>query len=543
MEIQSELGKYQSHITSALHHLKDNQVLNRIWNHDHTLWKPDPIEITNRLGWLNIAGEMLTKVSQINTFAESVRSEGYTQVLLLGMGGSSLAPEVFRKSFGIGEGCLELSVLDSTDPDAISFYTQNIPLSKTLFIVASKSGGTVETLSFFRYFFNQIMDVVGENEAGKHFIAITDPGSKLVPIAEDLKFRGIFLNDPDIGGRFSALSYFGLIPAALIGIDIEKLLSRSLDANPEIGALLGAIMGVLAEQGRDKVTFWISEPIKSFGDWVEQLIAESTGKEGEGILPVINEAPGDIEVYGQDRLFINVKLGNDLSYEAELNALQKSSHPIIRIIIKNKYDLGNLFFTWELATAVAGHFLEINPFNQPNVESAKILARKMVAEYQSTGSLPSLKSKPMDAGILISFLENSQPGDYISLQAYLKPDEQVVSALQEIRLKLRDHFNLATTLGFGPRYLHSTGQLHKGDAGNGLFIQFISDPQVDIKIPDKAGESRSSITFDTLKTAQALGDGEALIKGKRRFIRFHLGKDVLFNLEKINQQLEYFVNK
>jgi len=530
--INAHLSNYQPLVDSAINDLKEKSILRRIWDHDHTVWKPDPDDITNRLGWLRIAEHMKSAIPLITSFVDSVRSEGYKEVLLLGMGGSSLAPEVFRKTFGMKDGYLDLAILDSTDPGAVRDHAQRLNVAKTLFIVSTKSGGTVETLSFFKYFYNHVLVALGENRAGSHFVAITDPGSKLVSIAQEQKFRKIFLNDPNIGGRYSALSYFGLVPAALVGVDIDKLLDRVLVmvSKDELGAYLGAILGILAEKGMDKTTFLMSESIQSFGDWVEQLIAESTGKEGKGILPIVNEPLGKPEVYGDDRLFINIKLENDAGYSGGLEALIDAGHPVFEINLTDLYDLGGQMFLWELATAIAGYFLKVNPFNQPNVESAKVLARKMVAAFIASGSLPESKAAPLHPELLHQFLKQSRPGDYISLQAYIQPTKEAESVLQELRLKLRSKYKLATTLGFGPRFLHSTGQLHKGDSGNGLFIQFTSEQEIDITIPDEAGKSNSSITFGSLKMAQALGDGEALINSDRRFIRFHLGSDVVQNI-------------
>jgi glucose-6-phosphate isomerase len=525
-------GNYQSAIDSGLEDLKVNKIINRIWNLDHTVWKPDSTEIANRLGWLRISEVMKSAVPQIRAFVDSVRSDGYLNVLLLGMGGSSLAPEVFRKTFGYKEDYLDLAVLDSTDPGAVQAHGERLDYSKTLFIVATKSGGTVETLSFFKYYYNQVAKELGKNKAGMHFTAITDPGSQLVSIAQKYRFRETFLNDPNIGGRYSALSYFGLIPAALIGLDINRLLDSALDkpTHDELAANLGATLGVLAQGERDKITFLISPPIQSLGDWLEQLIAESTGKEGKGILPVVKEPLGKPEDYGNDRLFINIQYKADSSFESGLEALKDAGHPVVEIAINDLYDLGGQFYLWELATAITGYFLKINPFDQPNVESAKVLARKMVNTYKENGMLPEIPTTHLGPELLHEFLEGSKPGDYISLQAYIQPTKEVESLLQELRVRLNSRYKLATTLGFGPRYLHSTGQLHKGDSGNGLFIQFTSDPKLDVRIPDEGGRPKPSITFGTLKMAQALGDGEALIDRGRRFIRFHLGTEVINNL-------------
>jgi hypothetical protein len=412
--------------------------------------------------------------------------------------------------------------------------------ARTLFIVATKSGGTVETLSFFKYFYNWTVEALGREEAGQHFVAITDPGSKLVDLANHYHFRDIFLNDPNIGGRYSVLSYFGLVPAALVGVDVRGLLQNaltvacgcdscvSLDDNQ--GAWMGAILGELAKAGRDKLTIVTSSAIASFGDWVEQLIAESTGKEGTGILPVVGEPLGPPEVYGDDRLFVHLRLDGDDSADAALAVLEAAGHPVVRLYLHEPYDLGGQFFLWEMATAVAGHRLGINPFDQPNVEAAKVLARDMVAAYRETGTLPGSDYAAPTPEHLEAFMRHAGPSDYVALQAYVQPTPATDAALQALRTHLRNRYKLATTLGYGPRFLHSTGQLHKGDGGNGLFIQFTADDPQDTPIPDEAGAQRSSMTFGVLKAAQAMGDQQALLEAGRRVIRFHLGADVVGGL-------------
>jgi transaldolase/glucose-6-phosphate isomerase len=532
IELKTELGSQAPAIEAALAKMEAENIVTRIWEHDHTVWKPEPTEITNRLGWLTIAERMMAEIQRMEALRNTFVGEGFSQVLLLGMGGSSLAPEVFRKTFRIGEKGLALDVLDSTDPGAVLAYAHRLELSKTLFLVSTKSGGTVETLSFFKFFYNQVMEQISKSEAGNHFVAITDQGSRLETLAKELHFREVFINDPNIGGRFSVLSFFGMLPATLVGLDVAQLLKRAtamaaacgsdvaLGKNP--GALTGLLMGEQTKAGRDKITFVASPEIASFGDWVEQLIAESTGKEGVGILPVVGEPLGSPEVYGKDRVFVYLKLDGDTSQDTAINTLQAAGHPVLVLQLKDKYDLGGQFFMWEFATAVASYILQINPFDQPNVESAKVLARKMVAEYQEKGKLPPIESAPVTAEALRDFLKQVETGDYISLQAFITPSPEAESALQALRLWLRDTYKTATTLGFGPRFLHSTGQLHKGDGGSGLFIQFTSDAVEDADIPDEAGTSKSSISFNTLKLAQALGDGEALKAENRRFIRFHL---------------------
>jgi transaldolase/glucose-6-phosphate isomerase len=544
----ASLGDYQAAVDVALAEMEAHNAISRIWKHDHTVWKPEPAEIANRLGWLRIAQTMVENVPRMQTLVVEVQEAGYTHVLLLGMGGSSLAPELFSKTFGdfrslADFGSLNLAVLDSTDPGAVLAQAERLDPARTLFVVATKSGGTAETLSFFKFFYTWAADVLGAGEAGEHFIAITDPGSKLVDIAERYEFRAVFLNDPNIGGRFSALSYFGLLPAALVGVDVRLLLDRALamarDCGPDVsatenpGAWLGAILGELAKSGRDKVTFAISPAVASFGDWVEQLVAESTGKEGQGILPVVGESLGTVGVYGFDRLFVHLRLEGDITCDADLAALKAAGYPVVRFNLRDVYDLGGQFFLWEIATAVASYRLGINPFNQPNVESAKVQAHKMIVEYKEKGALPAVEVAPLTAEALSEFLAQAQSGDYISLQAYVQPTPETDAALAELRLKLRDRFRLATTVGYGPRFLHSTGQLHKGDGGNGLFIQFTHDPPQDAGIPNEAGEPESSMTFGVLIAAQALGDRQALLDNDRRVIRFHLGSDVVGGLRKL----------
>jgi len=567
--LSASLGSYAEAVDAVLDEMEKHRILSRICAHDHTVWKPEPAGITNRLGWLHSAEAMLANVHRLEALAQAVHADGYTHALLLGMGGSSLAPEVFSKTFGAGAGAIpsrpyvNLAVLDSTDPGAVLYHAERLDPARTLFIVSTKSGDTVETLSFFKFFYNWTADALGMDRAGQHFIAITDPGSRLADLAQRYHFRATFLNDPTIGGRYSALSYFGLVPAALVGVDVSCLLDRALTTacgcEPRVatrdnpGAWLGAIMGELARVGRDKLTLMTPPAIASFGDWVEQLVAESTGKEGKGILPVVGEPVGPPDVYGDDRLFVHLEIGD---WEAEnvgtpapntsvwpadrqhpISTLQDAGHPVVRLRLRDLYDLGGQFFLWEMATAVAGHRLGINPFDQPNVEAAKVLARQMVAEYTEKGVLPSGEAAPLTAEALSDFLSLARPGAYIAIQAYLTPTAETDAALQALRTRLRDRTRLATTVGYGPRFLHSTGQLHKGDAGNGLFIQFTADDLRDVPIPDEAGSPDSSVTFGVLKMAQALGDQQALLNAGRRVIRFHLKADVVAELELLTRSL------
>ena len=543
----ASLGRYQGRVDAGLHEIRSQAVVKRIWQHDHTVWGSDPTEISNRLGWLHSPERMPANVDRIMALVNGVRADGYTHALLLGMGGSSLAPEVFYKVYGQPAGPsnphLQLAILDSTDPDMLLDRASELDLEQTLFIVASKSGGTVETVSAFKFFYNQVLGEVGEKEAGDHFIAITDPGSKLTDIASRYHFRDLFLNDPEIGGRYSALSYFGLVPAGLVGVNLEELLERAqtMACNADgcncpvggdnLGARVGIILGELAKLNRDKLTIVSSPAIAGLGDWVEQLIAESTGKEGKGILPVVGEELGTPDVYGNDRLFVSLRLDGDDNQDAALAALKQAGHPVVRLRLKDKYDVGGQFFLWEMATAIAGSRIDIQPFDQPNVEAAKILARRLVKEYVEKGALPEGQTARLSFESLNTFLEQAQEGDYLAIQAYLQPTAEIDAALAKLRQSLRDRLKLATTVGYGPRFLHSTGQLHKGDRGNGLFVQFTSDAVQDVPIPDEAGEPKSSISFAVLQNAQALGDAQALKDAGRRVIRLHLGQEVVNGLE------------
>lgn len=559
----AELGCYQARVDAALPELRRDRILARIWEHDYTVWNADPDEITNRLGWLHSPEQMQAAIPGLKALTEELRAEGYTHTLLLGMGGSSLAPEMFRKAFGVRDGYLDLAVLDSTDADAVAAWANQLDPARTLFIVSTKSGGTVETFSFFKYFYNRVLARVGQQQAGRHFVAITDPGSKLAETAEEYKFRSTFINDPNIGGRYSALSYFGLVPAALIGVDLEVLLDRAQVAasncdgsncpyeGDNLGGQLGAILGELAKAGRDKLTLITTPAVGSFADWVEQLIAESTGKDGKGIVPVVGESLGSPGVYEQDRLFVYLRLKSDTTHDQAVQVLEQAGHPVVTLELTDLYDLGAQVFLWEMATAVAGHRLGIHPFNQPDVEAAKILARQMVAAYQTQGTLPEPAPDFKDGKLTIyydradfpaantpaeslhSFLQLAQADSYAAIQAYVQPTAETDRLLALLRTQIRTKTHLATTVGFGPRFLHSTGQLHKGDAGKGLFIQFTTEPEQDVAIPDVGGSQASSISFGVLKLAQALGDRQALIDNGRRVIRFHLGQDAQAGLEQL----------
>jgi glucose-6-phosphate isomerase len=560
MSFKYSVGENSKLVDETIKKLNDEKVVERIWKKDHTVWSNDPTEISNRLGWLDSVDVTSKSVKEINEFVDEVRSAGFTHALLMGMGGSSLAPEVFRLTFGVKEDYLDLAVLDSTHPEVVMDYAKNLNPVTTLYIVSTKSGGTVETFSFMKFFYNYVLHILGSEEAGKHFVAITDPGSGLQKVAQELNFRKVFLNDPNIGGRFSALSLFGIVPAALVGVDIEKLLSlakeeifnckkSSKKISENVAALAGSIIGVLGKKGIDKLTYIISPKFSYIGAWIEQLIAESTGKVGKGILPVDLESIETPEYYLSDRLFVYVKLKDDSTYDSKVEKLKSANFPLLELELEHIYDLGKQFFLWEFATAITGWVLQIQPYDQPNVEQAKIVARQMMNAYQETGKLPELipaieengikvygdfKTNSIDK-ILNTFLSDIKSGkNYVSIQAYLNPNRETTEALQKLRTTIQKKYQVATTLGFGPRFLHSTGQLHKGDAGNGYFIQFTSNIEEDLPIPENPGEEKTSITFGILIKAQALGDRQALVDNKRKVITIDLGNDVLNSLSVLN---------
>lgn len=564
---QGALGTLQGQVDEALHSAAREQFVRRVWEKDQALWKPNPAEqkeIADRLGWLTVADQMRGNLDRLNALRDDVRQAGFTSCVLLGMGGSSLAPEVLQATYGNAQGQPALIVLDSTDPATILAVESRIELPRTLFIVASKSGGTIETLSHFKYFYQRVQQAVGD-DAGKHFIAITDPGTKLDQMAQDAKFRDIFRNPDDIGGRYSALSFFGLVPAAIIGVDVAKLLDRATameqacrpDVAPEQnpGLWLGTIMGTLAHNKRDKVTLVVSPPIGTFGYWVEQLIAESTGKEGKGILPVEGEDLGTPDKYGSDRLFVYCRTdeGFEQGQDEALARLEQAGQPVVTLRLRDVYDLGAEFFRWEFATAIAGALLGINAFDQPNVQEAKDRTNAILDEYKVSKTLPQPPAilrtehvaivagedqvrRLVDAVSLQAALEayasEVAPGDYIALLAYVQRTPEHQELLQRIRIRLRDLTRAATTLGYGPRFQHSTGQLHKGGANNGVFLQFVADDARDVPIPD------APYTFGVLKQAQALGDLQALQAHGRRVIRLNLGNDILAGLGEIREALE-----
>ncbi|MBW2059256.1 MAG: bifunctional transaldolase/phosoglucose isomerase [Deltaproteobacteria bacterium] len=558
------LGPYSDIIEARQREWADARVSRRIWQRDGTVWVPDPDEaartsdLTNRLGWLTAADSMYEGIGELTDFAGKIREEGFTHVVLLGMGGSSLAPEVFMETFGNEPGYPPLTVLDSTHPASVEDVARSVDLARTLFIVSSKSGTTLETISFFKYFHDALGNL--KERPGENFLAITDPGSRLESLAREKEFRRVFLSPPEVGGRYSALTYFGLLPAALIGLDLEKLLDRAITMvegtrpcvpvadNPAL--VLGAAMGELALAGRDKMTFLASPGISPFPVWVEQLIAESTGKRGKGILPVVGETLALPDHYGDDRFFVYIRLEGDenQSLDRGVSALEAAGHPVARISLHEKEDLGGEFFRWEMATAAVGALLGINPFDQPDVEAAKVKARELMAAFQKTGNLPGDKPLLVDGEIEVyggrsgnsieerfaDFLDQAVPGDYLAVMAYTPRTAGTGEVLDRIRLALRDRSRRATTLGYGPRFLHSTGQLHKGGSNRGLFIQITHRPERDLSIP---GEP---YTFGRLIAAQAMGDYQVLAERGRRLIRFHITGDLRAGLERLEGSLPHW---
>jgi transaldolase/glucose-6-phosphate isomerase len=553
------LGQHETDVQKRLGALEDDQFTARLWRKDPSLWKRDSGDqkvIKNALGWLYVAEKMEETVQELDDFLAEVQDAGFRHVVHMGMGGSSLAPLAFQRTFALSGDGLPLTVLDTTDPATILGIERSLPLAETLFIVASKSGTTAEPLAFGDYFYAKLKALKGDR-AGENMVSITDPGTPLADLSQERNFRRVFLNFADIGGRYSALSYFGLVPAALMGVDVRELLLRALrmehacaccvpiEENP--GILLGAAMGELALRGRNKVTFLVPEAIASLGMWLEQLLAESTGKEGTGLVPVTGEPLGDPAVYGQDRLFVYIRLTDqvDQALEDSVAVLQKAGHPVITIQMGDLLDLGQEFFRWEIATATAGAILAINAFNQPNVQESKDntnrLLKMVVAKGQLPVEKPALVVDPLEfyaeevaqtgERMLARFLEQARPGDYVALMAYLTEAPQVEKALQAIREHLRDHLHLATTLGYGPRFLHSTGQLHKGGPNTGLFLQLTADDAEDVDVPGQP------YTFSVMKQAQAQGDLEALRKHKRRVMRIHLGSNALGGLKHLAEAL------
>jgi transaldolase / glucose-6-phosphate isomerase len=563
--LKVSLGNYNVVVVDALAEARHDNVVQRIWSKDASLWKaeePHQKIIRNSLGWLNVASEMHAVADDLIEFADQIRRAGrFTNVMLCGMGGSSLCPEVMRQTFGHQSGYPKLLVLDSTDPDVVASFAHQIDIDHCLFIIASKSGTTTEPLVFYKYWYDQVAR--RRENPGESFVAITDPGTRMVEMATEDKFGRIFLNRPDIGGRYSALSYFGMVPAALMGVDIRIILRRAQEmmracfakspGNDNPAALLGAVLGQCADAGRDKLTIVVDQPFHALGLWIEQLVAESTGKEGKGILPVNGEPLGPPSVYSDDRIFVSITMGKpDGELDSALKALEAAGHPVVYRRLKDSYDLGAEFFLWEFATAFAGWRLSINPFDQPNVQESKDATRELLDNFNREGKLKEQRLVVCDdmltvyaddqtAALLSStsvqealraHLASVKTHDYIALLDYVEETPVIEAAVQAIRTHLRDVTRCATTTGYGPRFLHSTGQLHKGGPDSGVFIQLTASDGIDLPIP---GES---YTFSILKQAQALGDFRSLASRGRRAIRVDLGDDAVAGLDRLRELIE-----
>ncbi len=541
------LGKLQPTAKQRLERWQKEKFAPRLWKKDYTLWSSKPLpELADRLGWLILPETMRGQLDDMAALAKSAKAEGISHVVLLGMGGSSLAPEVFQRTFGNAPGYPELRVLDSTQSESVRAVEAEVDLPRTLFLVSSKSGTTTETLSFFHYFWQRLSQTGSGKKTGapgSHFVAITDPGTPLEKLASERSFRRVFPAPEDVGGRYSALTVFGLVPAALIGVDVRRLLERAgqmaaacSSTPPSSGGLenpglaLGAALGESALAGRDKLTLLASPSLDTLPLWIEQLIAESTGKDGKGIIPVAGEPLGAPETYGTDRLFVRLCMRGeeDAALESRTAALETAGHLVVRINLSGKEDLGQEFFRWEVAVAAAGAVLGIHPFNQPDVQLAKKLASEAMAAKSGRAKGMGderVKDLSVERGeelkqALGSWLAEAQSGDYLAIQAYLAPTVRTAAALQSLRAKLRDRLHLATTVGFGPRFLHSTGQLHKGGPNTGLFLQLVDEPSADLPVPGM------TYSFGALIRAQALGDFQALRQRGRRVLQVSMGNDV-----------------
>lgn len=555
-----------SAVSEALADWRRQEKVRRLWERDASLWTGG--DESRWLDWLTIVSEQQREVPTLKAFAEEIRQAGFTQVALLGMGGSSLCPEVLKETFGRREGYPELFVLDSTDPAQIRSLDRRLDLPRTLCIVSSKSGSTLEPNIFKDYFLSRMRETVGESAAGSHFVAITDPDSNLQKAAEADGFRKIFFGVAGIGGRYSALSHFGTVPAALMGLDLERFLgsaasmveacaSAPADENP--GVVLGCVLGMLASRGRDKVTLFASPGIDDLGAWLEQLLAESTGKQGKGLIPVDREPAGGPQVYGQDRVFAYLRLTAeaDATQEAAVADLESAGQPVIRIELADRYHLGQELFRWEIATAVAGSILQVHPFDQPDVEASKVATRELTTAYEKTGSLPreeplledsglSLFADPSNAdslrrgagagagleAILRTHLGRLQAGDYFALLAYVEMRDEHESLLSAMRLAVRERKRVATCVGFGPRFLHSTGQAYKGGPGSGVFLQITCDDVADLPVPGR------KLTFGVVKAAQAQGDFQVLSERRRRALRVHLQGEPQAGLRRLRAALD-----
>ena len=555
------LGKYEESVKAELAALTSKEFPKKLWAKDASLWTGK--DEGQWLGWLDIVEQQEAQLPALNELAKEVKAKGYKKAVLLGMGGSSLCVEVMRQTFGNISGHPEMLVLDSVVPAQILTVRKQIDPGSTVFIVASKSGSTTEPNVLCQYFYDETRKVLGD-KAGDHFIAITDPGSSMEQKAKELKFGHIFHGVPSIGGRFSALSNFGLVPAAVMGLNVKELLdhahsmknacSAAVPAGDNPGILLGAILGVLTRGSKDKVTIVTSPAVHSLGTWLEQLIAESTGKEGKGIVPIASETLCDPAEYGNDRLFVYVRLASKPcpDQDAKVEALQKAGFPVVRIDMPDTIHLGAEFFRWEIATATGGSIIGINAFNQPNVQESKDFTKEILAEYAEEEYLPENKllitdggfeifadddnakqlkakvgSKEMLKTFLQAHLSQLKPGDYFAINAYVECCPHLEAKLQTIRDFVMKKYKVATTVGFGPRFLHSTGQLHKGGPNSGVFLQITSDEKEDLPVP---GEGFS---FAILKEAQSLGDFKALSMRKRRLLRLHIPADLDTALDKV----------
>jgi transaldolase/glucose-6-phosphate isomerase len=516
-------GDLDARVRARLDDFRRREIVRRIWDHDPTVWSG--ADEDRWLGWLDLPVQDRVAAADLGRFGDEVKGEGVRDVVLLGMGGSSLAPEVMRAIIGGHDGYPDLHVLDSTDPGQILSIERGVDLERTLFVIASKSGSTLEVNILKQYFFERAVRRFGAERAGRRFVLTTDPGSKLHVTAKEEGFRRIFAGVPAVGGRYSALSNFGLVPAALMGIDVVALLDRAEamarecasedDDNPAF--VLGVVLGELALLGRDKPTLITPPGLSSFGLWLEQLVAESLGKQGKGIIPVDGEAPGAPDVYGSDRVFVHLRAAGapDAATDALVERLDRAGHPVIRIGWPDRYALGAEFFRWEFATAVAGAVVGVNPFDQPDVESTKVVTRRLAAEYEQTGTL-SGDDRVADVAALRSLVTQLQPGDYFAMLAFIEMNQAHRNALDAIRGLVRDRKKVAATVGFGPRYLHSTGQAHKGGPNAGVFLLITGNDPEDVPVPGQ------KYTFGTIKLAQALGDLEVLSARGRRVVRVHL---------------------
>jgi len=548
-------GRYNDGIRQRTAELTAARAAERIWQRDPTFWGGDAAReasVSNRLGWLDVPSWTRARLDELTRFAEQVRADGFRNAVVLGMGGSSLAPEVLRRTFGHRQGWPEMHVLDSTDPATIADLHRRVDPARTLFFVSSKSGTTLEAISLFRYFYQEVRTVL-HDRAGESFVAVTDEGTPLQALAREHGFRRVFTNPADIGGRYSALSLFGMVPAAVAGMDVAKLLDRGMAAadaarSGDGDALrLGAALGELALRGRDKATFVVAPSVDAFGLWVEQLIAESTGKQGRGILPVAGEPLGTPRHYGPDRVFIELRMEADSTGEEDalVGALVAEGQPVITIDLEDPYDLGREFFRWEFSIAVAGRVLEINPFDEPNVQESKDNTGRVLKEFAATGRLDLAAiddakvplaltatghaAEGSLAQVVAELLASTDEDGYLAITAYVRQTAETDVAFASIRQMVRDARRVATTLGYGPRFLHSTGQLHKGGPPKGVFLQVTAGDEADIAIPG------APYTFSQLKRAQAIGDFQALIDHGRPVLRVHLGRDVSGGLEALRE--------